>query len=74
MFKNMKIEINDEQPLDEVVKELERLGYVRWAWTSSKCNWIQTWDDADYTNADNLDERELDYHTTISLANLKNME
>lgn len=27
MFKNMKIEINDEQPLDEVVKELERLGY-----------------------------------------------
>ena len=26
-MKSMKIEINDEQPLDEVVKELERLGY-----------------------------------------------
>ena len=26
-FKNMKIEINDQQPLDEVVRELERLGY-----------------------------------------------
>lgn len=29
MFKNMKIEINSEQPLEEVVKELERLGYVK---------------------------------------------
>ena len=26
MFKNMKIEINEQQPLDEVVKELKRLG------------------------------------------------
>ena len=26
-FKNMKIEINEEQPLDEVVRELDRLGY-----------------------------------------------
>ena len=26
-MENMKIEINAEQPLDEVVKELERLGY-----------------------------------------------
>lgn len=26
-FQNMKIEINEQQPLDEVVKELERLGY-----------------------------------------------
>ena len=27
MFKNMKIEINEQQPLDEVVRELERLGF-----------------------------------------------
>lgn len=27
MFKNMKIEINEQQPLDEVVRELKRLGY-----------------------------------------------
>ena len=29
MYKNMKIEINKEQPLDDVVKELERLGFER---------------------------------------------
>ena len=28
-FKNLKIEINDQQPLDEVVRELERLGYIK---------------------------------------------
>lgn len=28
MFKNMKIAINEQQPLDEVVKELERVGYM----------------------------------------------
>ena len=27
MFFNMKIEVNEDQPLDDVVKELERLGY-----------------------------------------------
>lgn len=27
-MKNMKIEINDRQPLDEVVKELEKKGYI----------------------------------------------
>ena len=26
-FKNMKIEINQDQPIEDVVKELERLGY-----------------------------------------------
>lgn len=30
-YKNMKIEINESQPLDEVVTELERLGYVCFA-------------------------------------------
>ena len=27
MYQNLKIAINDQQPLGEVVKELERLGY-----------------------------------------------
>lgn len=27
VFKNLKIEINETQPLDVVLKELERLGY-----------------------------------------------
>lgn len=31
-YKNMKIEINNEQPLDMVVKELERLGYKKAGW------------------------------------------
>ena len=31
-FKNMKIEINKDQPLDEVVRELERLGYKKAGW------------------------------------------
>ncbi len=27
-FKNLKIQINDQNPLDEVVRELEKRGYV----------------------------------------------
>lgn len=27
MYKNLKIAINNQQPLDEVVKELSRMGY-----------------------------------------------
>lgn len=38
-MKNLKIEINAEQPLDEVVKELERLGYRKASdmWRPTKC-------------------------------------
>ena len=32
MKKNMKIEITPEQPLDEVVRELEMLGYKKAGW------------------------------------------
>ena len=31
-FKNMKIEINENQPLDEVVMELERIGFKKAGW------------------------------------------
>ena len=34
MYKNLKIAINDQQPLDEVVRELERLGYRYTGWHS----------------------------------------
>lgn len=37
-MKNMKIEINAEQPLDDVVKELERLGFKRGCWWSWFCD------------------------------------
>lgn len=36
MFKNMKIEINEQQPLDEVVIELERLGFENCTTFNSK--------------------------------------
>lgn len=35
-FKNMKIEINDIQSIDDVVRELDRLGYKR----SKQGRWI----------------------------------
>lgn len=34
MYKNMKIQINDQQPLDEVVKTLESKGYRKFAWSN----------------------------------------
>lgn len=42
MYKNMKIAINEQQPLDEVVAELERGGYVRaGVWITNE-KWIIT--------------------------------
>ena len=35
-YKNMKIEINESQPLDDVVMELERLGYKKVGWVGYK--------------------------------------
>lgn len=32
MEKNMKIEINKDQPLDDVVMELERIGFKKAGW------------------------------------------
>lgn len=42
MFKNMKIAITPEQPLDEVVKELERLGYKIDFTTNCKPFFVET--------------------------------
>ena len=35
-FKNMKIAITPEQPLDQVVRELERLGYQINGWLENR--------------------------------------
>ena len=35
-FKNMKIAITPEQPLDEVVRELDRLGYQINGWLENR--------------------------------------
>lgn len=38
---NMKIEINKDQPLDEVVKELEKKGYGYWG-VDENDKWVGT--------------------------------
>lgn len=43
-FKNMKIQINDQQPLDEVVRELERLGYKKEYMTENSPQSVKTLD------------------------------
>lgn len=79
MFKNMKIEINSEQPLEEVVKELERLGYVK-----DKLFWdnllnptlVCAWEDGTFTDlqvAKSTDSHLSKYKNT-TLAQLKQME
>ena len=79
MYKNMKIEINSEQPLDEVVKELERLGYVK-----DKLYWdnflnptlVCACDDGTLIDmqAAKLTAKYLDKHETTILLQLKQME
>lgn len=42
MYKNMKIEINEQQPIDDVVMELERLGYKCFSIDKYLCNFVIT--------------------------------
>lgn len=79
MFKNMKIEINSEQPLDKVVKELERLGYVK-----DKLFWdnrlnptfVCAWEDEALTDsqAAKSTDSHLSKYKNTTLAQLKQME
>ena len=79
MYKNMKIEINSEQPLEEVVKELERLGYVK-----DKLYWDNLLNPTivcacgDTTLRDlrvaKLTDDYLDEHNETTLSQLKQME
>ena len=47
-FRNLKIAINDQQPLDEVVKELERLGYTKEYMTKDVPQSVKALDDGVY--------------------------
>lgn len=68
-FQNMKIEINEQQPLDEVVRELERLGYVKiFGGDGFNCKTIESYWDGTFDAWTIVD----DYNTT--LAQLKAME
>lgn len=72
-FKNMKIPF--ENNLDEIVVELERLGYVCWAWQEYDLTaWVFTWTDGDYTNTEDLDDIDHDCHTSTTLTELKEMK
>ncbi len=72
-MKNMKIEINEQQPLDEVVKELERLGYnIHCFEHCINTQWIFTWEDGDYTNYV-IPEVNDSNHILTTLAELKGM-
>ena len=72
-FKNMKIAINNQQPLDEVVRELERLGYECFAWRNDHTGYIFTWNDGDYTNTEDLNDIDHEYHILTTITELKNM-
>lgn len=48
MFKNMKIEVNEQQPIGEIVSELERLGYWLEHKTSDDVSCIATFEDSAY--------------------------
>lgn len=70
-FKNMKIEINAEQPLGEVCKELERLGYKPYQPSvSNECAY--TWSDGFYC-LDKCMESKVIYQA-VTLTELKAME
>lgn len=72
-MKTMKIEINAEQPLDEVVRELERLGYY-------KLDKLRPWDCFIYTFDEGLyyglsfNTEECDMHKLTTLAELKGIK
>ena len=71
MHKNMKIEINEQQLLDEVVMELERLGYKKDNHKSCDvCKFVYSYRDGFYIkwNTD-IDKG----HPLTTLAELKEM-
>ena len=75
MFKNMKIEINEQQPLDEVVKELERLGYIPYLFFGEPhINFIATMDNT-YTDfgSNELCDAYCGVSDLTTLAELKDM-
>lgn len=67
MFKNMKIPV--ENNLDEVVRELERLGYREDIRNPTKMDNIYTYDSGDFSILD----VDCSWGVSISLAELKEM-
>lgn len=70
-FQNMKIEINEDQPLDYVVRELERVGYIRKQKFSLRENIVATDDDGEFYVFSN--DALLDDFKLTTLTQLKEM-
>ena len=75
MFKNMKIEINEAQPLDEVVRELDGLGYSldKQFHKGHKSKSILTWDNGTFEGYKS-DLSNLSGSIDTTLAELKKMQ
>ena len=72
-MKNMKIEINDTQPLDEVVGELDRLGYRCACKSVFGAQTITTWNSGHYHEV-GLPVIMVDNGELTTLAELKEMK
>lgn len=74
-FQNMKIEINEQQPLDGVVKELGRLGY-RKDICSKNAKFVFAFNDNFWGKFYIIDDSDKDSNhcTLITLAQFKAME
>lgn len=74
-FSNMKIEVNQDQPLGEIVSELQRLGFSYDGEMSSSresTSALGTWQDGTYCTY--LTIHSLDGHDLTTLTELKLME
>lgn len=71
-MKNMKIEINKDQPLDEVVSELERLGYKCGYKTGLVAKRVNTFADGYFVTLGNVGMGLT--HNLTTLAELKEMK
>lgn len=73
-FNNMKIEINQDQPLDEVVMELERIGCVECKWgRASIAKYIYVFIDGVF-KIDINNQPAFDHIPFTTLAELKEMK
>ena len=67
MHKNMKIEINEQQPLGEVVAELDRIGY----WLRISGNMVFAWMDNGKQNILRMDKAPMGHYQSTTLTELK---
>ena len=72
--RNMKIEINESQPLDEVVMELEKRGYKKSMFTPNKnTHFIVVYESGSFTDLGKFDGGAYDWKLT-TIAELKEMK